>query len=100
MSGGSFDYLYGWETERLMTCYGHEMLTSMRDELMRLGHLDAAAQTDAVLQTLITAEKLVDARRRAGLDDVWKAVEWARSGDWSDKDVAETVEKWRKGVSG
>jgi hypothetical protein len=79
MSGGSFDYLcFVSSADEL--AQKREALERMADELAALSYArTAAAETQRLVDALIR----IDVRLEAGdkLRDVWKAVEWWRSGD-------------------
>ena len=91
MSGGSYNYLYlhitGLEQQR-------GDIQEMRDRLQGLadrnvpGAAKAAADTQAVLDRLDQAEAQAQA-----LSDVWHAVEWCDSSDWSEDDVHDALAK-------
>lgn len=87
MSGGSYNYL----------CYRSRGLSEQRGDaeamaarLFQLGHVAEAAATRHCLDLLDQAEAAATV-----LEDVWKAVEWADSGDWGLDDVADEVAKLR-----
>lgn len=79
MSGGSFNYLYeqapydSWELER------------MADDLEARGMHDAEDATRAFIQK----------RADESLTALWKAVEWHRSCDSSEAEVALAYANWR-----
>ena len=80
MSGGSFNYLCWKEISELMA--NRDTLTSMADRLLEMGYKDAAKETLKFLYTLEQAETRLETMRER-LEEVWKAVEWFDSGDWS-----------------
>lgn len=86
MSGGSFDYLS--ETQSLAALLAErDNITGTAEALRERGHTLAADETEALLIELDTIEAYV-LRRVDRLRDVWKAVEFTVSGDWSEADVA------------
>lgn len=78
MSGGSFDYLCFQEHPN------PEQLKRMAGELSGLG------AGSAVEATLVAA----DLPENDPLRDVWRAVEWWRSGDWGVEAVHKALEEW------
>jgi hypothetical protein len=94
VSGGSFDYL----------CYASDLadlvekrrsLAQMADELD--GHewaTDVALDTRKLLLDLAAFDKQVTERIKA-LTDVWKAIEWWRSADYSEDQAREAVAAYR-----
>lgn len=90
MSGGSFNYLCDvW----------HDGLAERRSDLQAMAEtIDtypdgavAAAATAEFLRGLDLLEASVQRHRDAGLNDVWRAVEWHQSSDWSVEQVAEVL---------
>lgn len=73
MSGGSFNYLYAQDP------YEPEELRRMADDLRSRGMDVAAEETLALIPRRATNE----------LASLWQAVEWHRSCDWSEAQVAE-----------
>ncbi len=86
MSGGSYNYLYchvnGLEAQR-------GDIEAMAGRLEKSGYYAPARATRNVLVMLDAAERAAQA-----LKDVWLAVEWADSSDWSEDQVRETVGKF------
>lgn len=86
MSGGSYNYLYcrarALEEQRWD-------IGCMARRLEKSGYFAAARATRNVLILLDSAE-----RAAQGLTDVWRAVEWADSGDRSEDTVREAVAKF------
>lgn len=88
MSGGSFDYLchaadLGTLGERRGAI---EAMAQALDEYDQPAATKAADRTRAVLLALKAADEL--ARQ---LTDVWHAVEWHHSSDWSEEDVIKAL---------
>lgn len=94
MSGGSFDYLYLKEVAELPSRATD--VEHMAQVLVELGAHDAAAETLDLLAIVRYAlvRAAVHTRR---LSDVWHAVEWWKSGDYSKEQALEAIEKYRKG---
>ena len=91
MSGGSFNYLYraadmGTLGERRGAI---EEMASSLEEYDQPAAAKAAERTRAVLLALSAADELAKQ-----LADVWKAVEWHHSCDWSKEDVLEVLQKF------
>jgi hypothetical protein len=78
MSGGSFNYLYTQDP------YSVEDLEQMADELRSRGMYEAAKETRA----------LIPHRASQELEELWHAVEWHRSCDWSEAQVAKAFVKY------
>ncbi len=78
MSGGSFNYLYSQDP------YIEEDLRQMADDLRSRGMYEAAEAT----------MELVPPRASKELTDLWHAVEWHRSCDWSEREVARAFVAW------
>lgn len=83
MSGGSYNYLC-WACEELSSRTSD--LVAMAARLERSGYYAPARATRNVLLLL---EGVQEAAR--ALEDVWHAVEWADSGDYSEDQVREAV---------
>jgi hypothetical protein len=87
MSGGSYNYLcyrsHGLDVQR-------GDVVAMADRLFQLGHVAEAEATRRCLDLLDQAEAAATV-----LEDVWKAVEWADSGDRGLDDVEGEVAKLR-----
>ena len=83
MSGGSYDYLC-FNTDDLSSRTG--AVQAMADRLEASGYYAAARSTRNVLLMLQAAERTAGA-----LADVWQAVEWKDSNDWSEERVREAV---------
>ena len=97
MSGGSFNYLCVQEPDQIMANDSH--LQAMADALAALGYADdAAAETEELLLTVRQMRNRISAMARR-LSDVHYAVEWWKSGDWSEDQVKDALLKYR-GESG
>jgi hypothetical protein len=102
MSGGSYNYLCYETAEGLIEKGNREWtLEEMRDRLKSMGYDDAAKETDDVLQVvrkvrsaLSNGPPPIDAMI-GRLRDVWHAVEWRDSNDYSDADVQKAILKYR-----
>lgn len=96
MSGGSYNYLglvYGDDLAELL---GKEAdLRAMADRLAGLGYAtDAARETEELLIMLRQWKVRAEVRVRR-LSDVWKAVEWWDSSDWSEDRVRTALTIYR-----
>lgn len=78
MSGGSFSYLYSQDT------YSETNLREMAEDLRARGMYDAEEETLS----------LIPARASDELSLLWKAVEWHRSCDSSEAEVALAFAKY------
>jgi hypothetical protein len=78
MSGGSFNYLYGQDP------YNEYDLKSMAEDLRKRGMYEASEATIALIQQRASEE----------LAELWQAVEWHRSNDWGEAEVARAFVKW------
>jgi len=93
MSGGSFNYLcFANDVEELLA--KRSDLEQMAAQLTSFGYKDAALETESILAYLEHVERQVQARL-VRLQDVWKAVEWKCSGDYSLDQVEEAIKKYR-----
>ena len=91
MSGGSFNY--ACDFDRLKDLLGNKQdIGGIADALRSRGHEAAAEETEDLLAELSVVEDYFLARAER-LRQVWKAAEWAASGDWSDDDVALEVSR-------
>lgn len=89
VSGGAYNYLY------IEACEGGDLgsrrhdIADMERRLQSSGYYAAARSTREVARMLDAAGRIAESLR-----DVWKAVEWADSGDSSEERVREAVEKF------
>lgn len=90
MSGGSYDYLCHAAGDAADLAGKHQQMEWMASRLDGMGHILAARATRDVARLLDGAERTSEA-----LQDVWHAVEWADSGDWSQDQVAPVVAKYK-----
>ncbi len=82
MSGSSFNYLCYGQVDSLFTGHGGQ-LQSMVDVLKANFHGSQAAKETAELQRFIGYVTAEIERRAEPLRDVWHAVEWWKSSDYS-----------------
>jgi hypothetical protein len=94
MSGGSYNYLCDvLDLDRLLR-HEHD-LQAMAARLAGLGWAkDAARETEELLVMLRQWQVRADVRVER-LREVWKAVEWWDSCDWSEDQVREALAKYR-----
>lgn len=83
MSGGSFNYLYTQHP------YNEEDLKNMASELRSRGMYDAANATLALIPPVASKP----------LEDLWHAVEWHVSCDWSEAQVARVFAKYEAALN-
>lgn len=91
MSGGSYNYLCFADAGDVLQ--RRSTLAEMADRLDELCP-EAAAETRALFDGPRSLYAELEARL-ARLTDLWQAVEWRDSSDWTDQQVAEAVEKFR-----
>lgn len=94
MSGGSYNYLCQvYDLDDLMK---HEAdLQAMAERLAGLGYAeDAARETEELLVMLRQWRTRAEVRTKR-LREVWKAVEWWDSCDWSERAVREAIAEYR-----
>jgi hypothetical protein len=96
MGGGSYNYLGSICYDDLGELLAKESdLREMADRLAGLGYAeDAARETEELLTMLRQWKTRAEARVRR-LSDVWHAVEWWDSRDWSEDRVREALAKYR-----
>lgn len=92
MSGGSYNYLCFAVDEPGKLDDRRDELEEMRKRLCHLGYYDLAERTQEVTRLL---DEVVE--KATALAEVWKAVEWRDSMDWSDKTMHEVLLKHSKG---
>ncbi len=97
MSGGSYDYLYSKEADDLFS--SPYRLEEMAERLAGLGWAaDAAADAHDLVAIIRTQKVRIDAAM-ARLRDVFHAVEWWDSCDWSEDQVRAELSKYRGEVA-
>lgn len=89
MSGGSYDYLCRNTDDLSSRVY---LVERMRDTLTQMGYSRAAEDTEAVLRHLRAAVEQAEQ-----LYDVWHAVEWYASNDYSREQVDDAVAEYAPG---
>jgi hypothetical protein len=94
MSGGSFDYLCDRSADELLTAL--PTMRRMAAALTEAGAGDAALETEALVLAVEHALRQIEARRRR-LDRVWHAIEWWKSGDWSEDQFRAALAAYREG---
>lgn len=93
MSGGSYDYLCVKEADDLFA--DASQLQRMADRLAGLGWAEDVAKDTYDLLAIITTQRTrVDAAMRR-LRDVFHAVEWWDSMDWSEDQVRQALDTYR-----
>lgn len=94
MSGGSFNYLCrAWDLPDIVGKQGD--LEEMSQALAALGYAqDAARETEELLAMLRQWEVRATVRLER-LREVWKAVEWWQSCDYSEDQVREALAEYR-----
>jgi hypothetical protein len=92
MSGGSWEYMYGWDTSRFLD--NQQSVAAMAKRLTQLGHADAGQAMEEFALLLLHARLQIETRQDT-LKDVMHAVEWHDSSDYGKEQVSEVVRKWR-----
>lgn len=95
MSGGSFNYLCYAEPYELFN--KRQDLADMVQALAEAGYVDAAKETETIGLIINHFEARVGARLER-LNEVWKSVEWVRSGDSSSDRIEGAIAEYRKEV--
>ena len=93
MSGGSYDYLFTEELEQMR--WKDEIFKKMVNRLLELGYDDAARNT-IEFQQMVKRYFLTMEVARDKLAPVWKAVEWADSGDTGMEPVGNAIAEYRE----
>jgi hypothetical protein len=94
MSGGSYNYLNStWDLDDLLKKRGD--LEDMSARLAGLGWAEDAARETEELLVMLRQWEIRAETRITRLRDVWKAVEWWDSNDWSEAQVREALAKYR-----
>lgn len=94
MSGGSYNYL--GTVSDLADLLSHESdLRDMADRLAGLGYAEDAAQETEELLTMLRQWKVRAEVRIRRLSDVWHAVEWWDSCDYSEDQVHKALASYR-----
>ena len=90
MSGGSFNYLcHTWGFHDLVSKQGD--LEAMAQALAGLGYAKDAARETVELLLLLRQWEVQASVRVERLREVWKAMEWWQSSDYSEDDFRETL---------
>lgn len=93
MSGGSFNYLCYAEPYELFN--KRQDLADMVQALGEMGYVDAAKETETIALILSHFEARIQARLDR-LNEVWKSVEWVRSGDSGPDRIEQAIADYRK----
>lgn len=100
MSGGSYNYLGSYQVQDLRDVLDKESdLQAMAARLAGLGYAEDAARETEELLVMLRQWKVRAEVRLDRLRDVWHAVEWWDSCDWSEEQVLHALEKYREGKS-
>lgn len=94
MSGGSYEYLcHTWDLDDLLAKRGE--LERMSARLSGLGWAEDAARETEELLVMLRQWQIRAETRITRLRDVWKAIEWWDSCDWSEDQVREALAAYR-----
>lgn len=87
MSGGSYNYLYYADSSDI----GNKIsdMQDMIDRLNNLGHHHLAMDTQLIINKIKDIDFMLDKIR-----EVWKAVEYCDSGDWSKDEIEQEVKNY------
>jgi len=91
MSGGSFNYLCQRDAEEISS-YLSDM-EDMANELQALGQIELEAETRAIMDEYTLFFTTMQARIDV-ISPVWRAVEWACSGDTGIEAVLRAAAAW------
>lgn len=92
MSGGSFNYLFRKDVKDLLSEI--ETITSMRNALLAEGLMEQAEQTEYVLNKINQIQQEIDnVLTKTRLREVWKAIEWYYSGDYSKETMLKVIKR-------
>lgn len=95
MSGGSYNYLYASADDPEALVEHVSDIKAMAERLAGLPYArDAATETERILALIERLHMQVKVRSEA-LEDVWHAVEWWDSGDYSEDAVRKALAKYR-----
>lgn len=96
MSGGSFNYLGAICYDDLSDLLAKESdLEAMADRLAGLGWAEDAARETQELLVMLRQWKIRAEVRAQRLINVWHAVEWWDSHDWSEQQVRDALARYR-----
>lgn len=92
MSGGSLNYLYSKEVDELFN--NIESLERAESYLIEKDIYDIAKDVRRLIEYIKTARNRIDVLHEE-LQDIFHAIEWNMSGDYSYSSVLEEIEKYR-----
>lgn len=90
MSGGSFNYLFTKEFPEILN--ETETLIEMSNWFTKHGYDKLATKNILIVMDIEKFKEDITAKIEA-LSNVWKAVEWYESGDWTMDDVINHITK-------
>lgn len=91
MSGGSWEYMYGWETERFLARRAD--VQAMAERLATAGYSEAARAMEEFYVTLNDAAVMIEAQKQK-LRDLMHAVEWRDSNDYGEEQLKEVADRF------
>jgi hypothetical protein len=95
VSGGSYGYLYSKDAGDLMSYACHSELQAMAERIAGLGYAEDAAKDAFDLIAMLTTQRVRIDAAIDRLSDVFRAVEWWDSSDWSENAVRSALAKYR-----
>jgi predicted transcriptional regulator len=93
MSGGSFNYLCDATSVSALAAQSDD-IEKMAGALASIGAGDAASATLVLLKDIDDSQRRIE-KASDRLRDVWRAVEWWRSNDWSQAEVEKALTAFR-----
>lgn len=98
MSGGSFDYLCCKEVSDLIE--NDTQLEKMEKELFEMGYQDLANETKVICEEIQKFKQIIQKKLNSNIREVWHAVEWFCSGDFSREQVDRAIRDFRRTKKG
>lgn len=94
MSGGSYDYLC-FRTELSDIAQHERDIEDMRIALVKYGYTDIAEDAEELIKRIVSARIGIESLAQQ-LSDVFKAVEWYESYDYSKETMVKVLEDYRE----
>lgn len=93
MSGGSWEYLCHKGIDELVD--SEDVIQKMTERLIALGYAADAAKETQELVLVIRQFRNHGTMIADRLSEIWKAVEWVDSGDWTDGHIQSALKAYR-----
>lgn len=94
MSGGSFNHLFAKSPEELIRA--EAMIEAMAAAPADLGYAPDAARETRIVNRILGAYRSSLTRKLRRLERVWQAVEYWKSGEWTEQDVRDAIDEYRR----